>query len=212
MGKKQTLLTKWLNGTTEGLPEISIADLLGSEFREDIENIFSLLGGKDITCSKPGGYDMLIPSEEIIVELDEHQHFNRYRLTTLSSKLYDSIPHFPLAEYRRFCNEYEKKCPARLGWWSNAGANKLFGQPSPDGNHSGNGSTRWKQRAFYDYLKDLGQLIHGVPVIRISVYETIEVNDSLVTLEKVLSNPIEEGRDSVRQLVMARASLSKRGK
>ena len=37
----------------------------------------------------------------------------------------------------------------------------------------GNGSSRWKQRAFYDFLKDVASLVEGKPLIRISIYETV---------------------------------------
>ena len=46
-----------------------------------------------------------------------------------------------------------------------------------------NGSSRWRQRAFYDFIKDLNSVIRKVPILRISIYDTYNgntVNEMLI--------------------------------
>lgn len=127
---------------------------------------------------RPGNWDISI-QKGFRIELDEGQHFNRYREITLNSRVYEKEKIFSpeqLEEYKGFCAEYERKCPKRKGWWSNASTNTQFGQASPDGDFSGNGSSRWKQRAFNDFLKDVASRVEGKPLIRVSVYDTVCVN------------------------------------
>lgn len=41
----------------------------------------------------------------------------------------------------------------------------------------------WRQRAFYDFIKDLNSVIRKVPVLRISIYDTYNgstVNEMLI--------------------------------
>jgi hypothetical protein len=124
---------------------------------------------------EPGKWDISV-QEGFRIELDEEQHFNRYREITLNSRIYERekiISPEQLKEYKRFCAEYEHRCPHNGSWWSNASMNRQFGQASPDGEFSGNGSSRWKQRAFYDFLKDILSLAEETPLIRISVYDTV---------------------------------------
>lgn len=49
---------------------------------------------------------------------------------------------------------------------------------------SGNGPSRWKQRAFYDYLKDLYSVIENIPVIRLSIYDQVHYS----TLNQLIEN------------------------
>lgn len=51
------------------------------------------------------------------------------------------------------------------------------------------GSSRWKQRAFYDFLRDVTGLIKGIPVIRLSIYQTFKgknVQDIIESKDKVM--------------------------
>lgn len=137
---------------------------------------------------EPGKWDISV-QEGFRIELDEKQHFNRYRGITLNSCIYEREKIFSpeqLEEYKRFCTEYGHRCPHKGGWWSSSRANEQFGVASPDEDFSGNGSSRWKQRAFYDFLKDVVSLVEGKPLIRISVYDTICVNGEWKSIENLL--------------------------
>lgn len=113
------------------------------------------------------------------IELDEEQHFNRYRRITLMSCFYQKENVFSpeqLGQYKQFCEKFEGRCRHDGKFWSNPSADEQFGMASPRGDFSGNGSSRWKQRAFYDFLKDITQLTEKTPLIRISIYDTICIN------------------------------------
>lgn len=50
----------------------------------------------------------------------------------------------------------------------------MFIKSNDNGCLNGAGSSRWRQRAFYDFLRDVTGLIKGIPVIRLSVYQTFK--------------------------------------
>ena len=56
----------------------------------------------------------------------------------------------------------------------NDSSEKLFIKSNDNGCLNGTGSSRWRQRAFYDFLRDVTGLIKGIPVIRLSVYQTFK--------------------------------------
>ncbi len=53
----------------------------------------------------------------------------------------------------------------------------------------GAGSSRWRQRAFYDFLRDVTGLIKEIPVIRLSIYQTFKdknVQDIIESKDKTM--------------------------
>jgi len=147
--------------------------LLSSEFYSEVESMYKELGG--ILGEPPltfGSWDISTP--EFILELDEENHFNRYRLQTLNSSIYQMINGFRLDEYMRFCTLYESGCRKHGGFWKNNSSEKLFVKSDDNGCLDGAGSSRWRQRAFYDFLRDVTGLIKEIPVIRLSIYQTFK--------------------------------------
>ncbi|EFV05675.1 hypothetical protein KZY75_09995 [Prevotella salivae] len=147
--------------------------LLSSEFYSEVESMYKELGG--ILGEPPltfGSWDISTP--EFILELDEENHFNRYRLQTLNSNIYQMINGFRLDEYMRFCTQYESGCRKHGGFWKNNSSEKLFVKSDDNGCLDGAGSSRWRQRAFYDFLRDVTGLIMEIPVIRLSIYQTFK--------------------------------------
>ena len=147
--------------------------LLSSEFYSEVESMYKELGG--ILGEPPltfGSWDISTP--EFILELDEENHFNRYRLQTLNSNIYQMINGFRLDEYMRFCTLYESGCRKHGGFWKNNSSEKLFVKSDDNGCLDGAGSSRWRQRAFYDFLRDVTGLIKEIPVIRLSIYQTFK--------------------------------------
>lgn len=147
--------------------------LLSSEFYSEVESMYKKLGG--ILGEPPltfGSWDISTP--EFILELDEENHFNRYRLQTLNSNIYQMINGFRLDEYMRFCTLYESSCRKHRGFWKNNSSEKLFVKSDDNGCLDGAGSSRWRQRAFYDFLRDVTGLIKEIPVIRLSIYQTFK--------------------------------------
>lgn len=79
-----------------------------------------------------------------------------------------------MAYCKRFCDEYESNCLSAASWgnnWKTDSAERQFGHSDPEGCLGEKGSSRWKQRAFYDLLKDVANLMMKRPVIRFSIWE-----------------------------------------
>jgi hypothetical protein len=87
-----------------------------------------------------------------------------------------------------------------------------FGPSGPRGDLSGRGSSRWKQRALYDFMKDLTQLNPLAPAVaRIAIWDLLPGFDD-VTVEHAVHRP-DERRFSVglRALIEDRAGTHLRG-
>jgi hypothetical protein len=192
-GKMQRAFEQLLGSTGKishaALSYPTVAVVAACDFRLEIENVYKRLGG--ILPSPPLNlrrWDMEF--DGIAVELDEYLHFNRYRGLTLKSAIYECLPHFPLDAYKRFCSERGEKCLAAGGYggkWSNISTQAQFGPPSPPRDLSGNGSPRWKQRAYYDFVKDASPLMIGVKVVRVALWDMLKVGDRTTTVEEMLA-------------------------
>ena len=180
MGKKEKVLANILTKNwvfkADNLPISTFADkLLYGSFKKDIIDIYRKLGGIENEYAFRGKWDIV--TEKCIIELDEQLHFNDYRLTTLESPLYDAIKAFPIETYRDYCRKYKDKClraGSSGGKWTNVSCEKMFGPSQQNGDLNGFGSPRWKQRAFYDFLKDISYLVTSIPVVRLSIYDTVD--------------------------------------
>jgi len=71
-------------------------------------------------------------------------------------------------------------------------SDRQFGQSGERYNLEGAGSSRWRQRAFYDYLKDVYSWVVNLPLIRISIYDEFEGVSVDTLLSKGLAEPILE--------------------
>jgi hypothetical protein len=152
-------------------------DFFNSVFNNEIETIYRKLNG--IQTEYPTSYRGFdIQCNDFIVELDEERHFNRYRLLTLSSTFYnENNLFFDLNIYKNICQKKEIDCLNAAGWrgnWENKSTKKQFGESDKEGVLGQLGSSRWKQRAFYDFLRDISAQIMNIPIIRISIWQTID--------------------------------------
>lgn len=160
-----------------------------SSLHSEIDRVYRLLGGK--LSEYPTafrGYDIQL--NNCIVELDEEQHFNRYRKLTLTSAIYQKIDSFSITDYRTFCEKHEINCLKKADnrkYWSTSSTDKQFGESSDRGVLDENGSSRWKQRAFYDYLRDAGSEFSKHKLIRIAVHQLIRDKTVDEILKKGLS-------------------------
>jgi hypothetical protein len=162
------------------------------KLKSEIEHVYYKLGG--ILPSIPLNlrhWDTEF--DGIAVELDEELHFNRYRTDTLKSAIYQSLPRFPLDAYQRYCSEHEGDALRATygGKWSSGGSVNQFGVAAPLKDLNGNGSPRWKQRAFYDFVKDLSHLLIDVKVVRVAVWEPVNAEHTK-TVGKILDGLIRK--------------------
>jgi hypothetical protein len=79
-----------------------------------------------------------------------------------------------------------KERQSSRGKWTNNSCEKQFGVASRPGDLSGNGSPRWKQRAFYDFCKDLSPFLIGVKVVRVAVWDELAGAGRTETVGEVL--------------------------
>ena len=176
-------------------------ELLESEYYAGALKIYKNLGGvlSEIPV-KAGPYD--IDTREFIIELDEENHFNRYRLATLDSVIYQENKNLDVAKYKTFCRQYEANCCTHGGYWGNSSTQKMFGVSPVDGDFGIDAPSRWKQRAFYDYIKDVTSIVLDVPILRISIYDLYKgyTIDSLIkgSYKKALIGYINERLENLK--------------
>ena len=149
---------------------------LCAESCAEVLRLYRALGGQiENPVLRPGAWDVRV--DGVLVELDEELHFNRYRLLTLQSVSYERLPWFPVDAYQALCREHETECLANgrsQKRWKNDSTERHFGPSSPRGDLTGNGSSRWKQRALYDFMKDVSALRSEAPALaRIAIWESL---------------------------------------
>ncbi|MBO5157331.1 MAG: hypothetical protein J6C05_09435 [Prevotella sp.] len=172
MAKKQNYLEKICSGLYNSGHHNKPND---KEFRDanlysTILGMYRNLGGKlhEIPLNI-GKYD--IDLENVIIEFDEENHFNRYRLETFNSPIYKDWKNFNVTNYQQYCTKYENECRTYGKFWNTDSSDKQYGMSSPKGVLNNIGSSRWKQRAFYDFVKDVYSIVINTPIIRISIYD-----------------------------------------
>lgn len=196
------LLTETRGWTRVSPPTPPRLTHLSMKEREAIRHLYDALGGnpEEFDRIRPGYWDLAFdtPSGALLVELDEEQHFNRYRQQTLDA----SGLGLPWAKaYLTYCRDHEHQLVPR--WttgkrWTNPSAARFFGHPSAPGDFTGIGAPRWRQRAFYDSFKDVTVRQR---LARISVHDTTEVGS---TVEYLLRRPTTTAGPSILDLVSRR--------
>jgi hypothetical protein len=178
-----------------------------SAYHAEVETIYRAFGGRqEEPTLRPGTWDLQVTG--MAVELDEEQHFNRYRLATLAASVYQHLPTFPLAAYRTHCARHEADClkigRGRKGFWTNESCERQFGSAGIAGQLDGPGAPRWKQRALYDFLKDLAPLVLGVAVVRVAVWDAVWVDGHSLDIGLVLDRQEASAASALATLIRAR--------
>lgn len=190
------------------LPFPRFQDIARAGYKDLVIGAYKSLGGVLLSAElNLRSWDLEF--EGIAVELDEHLHFNRYRALTLGASVYADLPAFPLDAYRRYCAEFENDClraGAYGGKWSNPSCERQFGVGSAQTILEGAGAPRWKQRAFYDFVKDLSPLVLGVKVARVAIWDSIIDGGGRRTVRDLLSQPTITSAEALAKLVRARAA------
>jgi hypothetical protein len=195
---EEILTEQYCSGNSIG-SSIKANDLERMGLSNEVRRIYEKLGG--ILLNVPltfGGWDIIL--DGLVVELDEEQHFNRYRAMTLNSFIYHMEKGLNLIDYSRYCKENEEHCLRKSSWgnyWSNPSTEKQFGLPGVFGDLEGNGSPRWKQRAYYDYLRDVFAILYQIRLIRISIYDRLVQNGRIRTVGELLDENNPENRSEI---------------
>ena len=212
MGKRQDVLKNILQqaGYTIAngrLPSPNKEILEASVVAGEVWRIYRDLGGvsSEILPLNLGKWDIEV--DGIAVELDEDLHFNRYRSLTLQSPLYDKLPHFPLEQFRNYCKHYESACVRAGSYgrkWTNNSCEKQYGKAETAGKLTGNGAPRWKQRAFYDFVKDMTPFLLNISVVRISIWDSLRINGAEYLVEEILDKEISSTTKQFSELIQTR--------
>jgi hypothetical protein len=168
--KREETMRILLNSEKGDKPKIYLEELLNKEKLKEIYTEWNSGESKEIPTSC-GKFDIKLNGGYI--EVDEELHFNKYRLITLNSKIYKNSKILNLENYKKFCTEYEEKCLKAGNYgkkWKNDSTEKQFGKSNKDGNLDKNGSSRWKQRAFYDLIKDIYCITNKFMLKRIAIW------------------------------------------
>lgn len=205
MGAQQRVLEAALVGAgwrKRAVPLPTAESLKAVGLDTEIATIYRRLGGVGAAARvAPGGWDM--PTDPFVVELDEQRHFNRFRRATLDSAVYDSNPIFDTDEYRRFCDDHEADCLRSAkhgGYWATPVSNREFGESGPLGVIDGLGPSRWRQRAFYDFVKDAWASATRLPMLRLAVWEAVDGEPQL-TLGELLTRLVKKPEAQLTRVV-----------
>lgn len=213
MKQRQEILASILTskfGTGKHFPNsVNISDLSRAGIVNEVTRTYRKLGG--ILEEAPlsfGKWDICLT--DFIVELDEEQHFNRYRATTFNSFIYHMEKCFEVAEYMDYCSKFELNCIKKSSWgkyWTSPSTERQFGNPGINADLEEDGSPRWRQRAFYDYLRDVFAIVYRMPVIRVSIYDRIAFNRKLKSVESILSSGDEAGLNEIAKFIVQKVNL-----
>lgn len=206
MGARQDTLTRILGESGYRAAATKPARLrleaLGPHEQVEILRLYRHFGGVlDAPRLQPGAWDC--PLEEgLIVELDESQHFNRYRRVTLKFAWAQQLPWRD--SYLAYASQFEDVCVAERGWggyWKSVSTERMFGPAGPSRTLDGAGSPRWKQRALYDAMRDMAALGGcGIRLARLSVYDRV----GGARLDDVLDGRAALDREALRALINQR--------
>lgn len=167
----------------------------------DIVGLYRALGGTQEEPSlRPGAWDLAFEGN-LVIELDEELHFNRYRAATLDPAWTASLPW--REDYLCYCVDREPVCLSAATWgkrWTNPSCERLFGEGGAPGDLSGAGAPRWKQRALYDAIKDAAAAVGAVRLARVATVDVV----AGVPLGDVLEGRVEVEPEVVVGLVTER--------
>lgn len=208
VGDLQRALVKALceAGFESAAPPASLrTDMLPAEAQAQVFHLYRALGGvQDQPALTPTGWDCPL-ADGLVVELDELQHFNRYRATTLDAAWAIQLPW--RTDYLRFCAVYEADCLRTKGsseFWSTPKTVSMFGTPAPGAKTlDGVGSPRWKQRALYDAMRDIAALHGVVRLARVSIFDDV----GGTPLGMALSGAVSPDSESLTELIAQRTAV-----
>ncbi len=178
-------------------PEPDLLDLLeelGLESRNNLEKLI-------ISVQMIYLYE-----EKWFLFLEPDFHFNRYRLITLRSSLYEKELGFDLQKVRNYCRTKEREA-AKSGYqkdiWANSVAEQIFGKSENPGDFTGKGSAGWKLNALSNFLFDLYSKQKDLNLVKVNYFDTLMVQGKLEMIGKHLKLK-NKGFDKPIQQFLAR--------
>lgn len=173
---------------------------LPSQAAADILELYRELGGTlAAPALAPGSWDLSF-TNDLLVELDESFHFNRYRELTLERPWAASLPWQD--DYLEYSRRWERHSGTGGKRWSNDSAKRMFGGADSDGVFGTFGAPRWKQRALYDAMKDIAAATRRVRLARVSIYDEIHG----IRMDDILYRKASAPAETVAALIFDRAS------
>ncbi len=143
--------------------------------------------------------------------LEPDFHFNRYRLITLRSPLYEKTLNFDLQKVRNFCRTKEREA-AKSGYqkdfWANSVAEQIFGPSEDSGDFTGKGSSGWKLNALANYMLDLYSSQKDLSLVKLNYFETLMVHGKLETIGKHLKLKNKEFNKPIQQFLARKMGLN----
>jgi hypothetical protein len=207
MGKREAKLLELLGSQARTAdsrsPRASTALLPGSA-KAELHDLFAQLGGIQLKPEFTAGPWDLVYRGAIQLELDEEQHFNRYRRTSLNEPWAGQLPW--AERYLSYSAVFEPDCLRKGGhggYWTSPATERMFGPADLPRTFDGKGSPRWKQRAFYDAIRDACALhVPVVSIARISIYDVV----GEYVLRDVLDERVECSRTALENLIESRTA------
>lgn len=182
-------------------PAVRLSSLPATERAWVLELYHDLGGIQESPALAPRGWDH--PLVGLIVELDEEQHFTRYRARTLQPTWTRHLPWTTAyTEYSRLHESVALARNASGGFWTSVSSEAQFGASAAPRVLTGTGSSRWKQRALYDAMRDAAAACGQVNLARLSVYDRVGGR----TLGNVLRQPGSGDLEAVQALIEQRMS------
>ncbi len=201
---KSILSLKYLEN--DNITFIETKKLISTPFEKELINVLELLAGrKELPETRINGY--FFESRKFALEYDDQLSYNRYRLKTFRSDIYQNFPGIKLDKVRNYCNKYEKEClksGSAPGLWTNPEAENLFGKAEQPGDFGLNGASGWKLRAYQDFLKDIYSRFSKVRLLRISCWDEILINKQLHKIGDLLNNPSEKTAEHILKFIERR--------
>lgn len=153
---------------TREQPSLQLKDIEYAGMLPELKKIARQLG---MEAALPEEVDLVETEVNgIAIALDEEMHFNEYRLLTLHSSIYAEPLICQLKRYRAYCHQKDKRGQANRNRVPNIVKEKPLQQSI---------------LALNDFMQDMLPLVHYVPLLRLSVYDSISSpsgNRSLASL------------------------------
>ncbi|MCP4522562.1 MAG: hypothetical protein GY827_12850 [Cytophagales bacterium] len=131
-------------------------------------------------------WDIEIKDLRLVIQIGNVLDYNRFRSRTFRSELYKHLPYLATDKLLLTCQRQERNCikAGTIGeQWADAFSELHFGKSEEIGDLGGNGSAKWKMRAFQNFLVDITPLFKNYKILRLNPYDSLLIQGKIVKLE-----------------------------